>query len=84
MQSKIKRIVVIGPVILMKNVVLITKLLKNIEIIVNLNNIILDGIGICGCCRVQINNNIKYTCIDGPEFNGRDVNFDILIKKQIK
>lgn len=66
----------------MKNVVIITKSFKNIEIIVNLNSIILDGIGICGCCRIPVNGKMKYVCIDGPEFDGRKIDFDILIKRQ--
>lgn len=81
MSEKIERVFVVGPIKLLESVVNITKKYENIEIIVSLNSLMIDGIGICGCCRVIVNKEIKYTCIDGPEFNGRLIDFDTVSYK---
>jgi ferredoxin--NADP+ reductase len=49
---------------------------------VSLNPIMMDGTGMCGACRVNVNNEIKFACVDGPEFNGHDVDFDLLMARQ--
>lgn len=72
--------IAIGPLIMMKFVCILTKNL-NIPTIVSLNPIMIDGTGMCGACRVIVNNEIKFACIDGPEFNGHYVDFDNAINR---
>ena len=74
-------VIAIGPVIMMKNVVNITKPL-NIKTSVSLNPIMIDGTGMCGGCRVLINNKTKFACVDGPDFDGFSVDFDMLMTRQ--
>jgi len=73
--------VAIGPMIMMKFVVLLTKQL-NIPTIVSLNPIMVDGTGMCGACRVKVGDEIKFACVDGPEFDGFLVDFDGAMKRQ--
>lgn len=73
----IKLVYAIGPIIMMKNVVSRTRELK-IPTMVSLNPIMIDGTGMCGGCRVKIKNETKFCCVDGPDFNGHDVDFDEL------
>ncbi len=73
--------VAIGPMIMMKFVCLLTKELE-IPTIVSLNPIMVDGTGMCGACRVSVGNEIKFACVDGPEFDGHLVNFDEAMKRQ--
>lgn len=80
-KEQISCVVIIGPTILMKKAVEILKPFNYIEIIVSLNSLMIDGIGMCGCCRVSINKKIKFSCVDGPEFDGRLVDFDTLINR---
>jgi ferredoxin--NADP+ reductase len=68
----------IGPVIMMKVVSNLTKK-YDIKTIVSLNPIMVDGTGMCGGCRVTVNNKTKFACVDGPEFDGHKVDFDNLI-----
>ena len=75
--------IAIGPMIMMKFVSLLTKEL-GIKTIVSLNPIMVDGTGMCGACRVTVGNEIKFACVDGPEFDGHLVNFDeALLRQQI-
>ena len=74
--------VAIGPMIMMKFVCLLTKEL-GIPTIVSLNPIMVDGTGMCGACRVQVGNEIKFACVDGPEFDGHLVDFDQAMKRQL-
>ena len=71
---------VIGPAIMMKFCCEITKLF-NIPTQVSLNTIMVDGTGMCGGCRVEIDGEPKFVCVDGPEFDGHKVNFDLMIKR---
>ncbi len=73
-------VVAIGPVIMMKFVV---KTLKpyNIPVTVSLNPIMIDGTGMCGGCRVEIGGITKFVCVDGPEFDGHAVDFDLLMRR---
>lgn len=71
----------IGPMIMMKFVCLLTKKLE-IPTVVSLNPIMVDGTGMCGACRVTIGDEIKFACVDGPEFNGHLVNFDEAMRRQ--
>ena len=72
--------VAIGPVIMMKNVSELTKI-YNIKTIVSMNPIMVDGTGMCGACRCEIDGKPKFACIDGPEFDGHKVNFDLALKR---
>ena len=74
-------VIAIGPVIMMKNVVNITKPL-NLKTSVSLNPIMIDGTGMCGGCRVLIGDETKFACVDGPDFDGFLVDFDMLMTRQ--
>ncbi|OHB60937.1 MAG: ferredoxin-NADP reductase [Planctomycetes bacterium RBG_13_46_10] len=71
---------VIGPAIMMKFCCEVTKQF-NIPTQVSLNTIMVDGTGMCGGCRVEIDGKPKFVCVDGPEFDGHKVNFDLMIKR---
>jgi ferredoxin--NADP+ reductase len=73
--------VVMGPVILMKDVSEITKP-YGIPTIVTTTPIMIDGMGMCGVCRVTVDGKMKFGCVDGPEFDGHKVDFDELILRQ--
>ncbi len=73
--------VAIGPMIMMKFVALLTKEL-DIKTVVSLNPIMVDGTGMCGACRVSVGSEVKFACVDGPEFDGHLVNFDEAMKRQ--
>ena len=73
--------VAIGPMIMMKFVCKLTKEL-NIPTVVSLNPIMVDGTGMCGACRVTVGDEIKFACVDGPEFDGHKVNFDEAMRRQ--
>ncbi len=73
--------IAIGPMIMMKFVCLLTKEL-NIPTIVSLNPIMVDGTGMCGACRVTVGGDVKFACVDGPEFDGHKVNFDEAMRRQ--
>lgn len=73
--------IAIGPMIMMKFVCKLTKEL-NIKTIVSMNPIMVDGTGMCGACRVTVGDEIKFACVDGPEFDGHLVNFDEAMKRQ--
>lgn len=73
--------IAIGPMIMMKFVCLLTKEL-NIPTIVSLNPIMVDGTGMCGACRVTVGGKVKFACVDGPEFDGHEVNFDEAMRRQ--
>lgn len=79
-REKIDECVAIGPAIMMKFVTLLTKK-YDIPTQVSLNTIMVDGTGMCGACRVTVNGETKFTCVDGPEFNGHQVDFDELLKR---
>jgi len=72
--------VAIGPMIMMKFVGLLTKKLE-IPTIVSMNPIMVDGTGMCGACRLQVGDEIKFACVDGPEFDGHLVDFDQAMKR---
>ena len=73
--------VAIGPMIMMKFVCLLTKEL-NIPTIVRMNPIMVDGTGMCGACRLMVGGEVKFACVDGPEFDGHLVDFDLAMKRQ--
>jgi NAD(P)H-flavin reductase len=74
-------VIAIGPLIMMKAVVSITKE-ANIKTNVSLNPIMIDGTGMCGGCRVTVGGKTKFACVDGPDFNGFDVDFDEAMSRQ--
>ena len=73
--------VAIGPMIMMKFVTILTKKLE-IPTVVSMNPIMVDGTGMCGACRLQVGEEIKFACVDGPEFDGHLVDFDQAMKRQ--
>ena len=73
--------VAIGPMIMMKFVAKLTKEL-GIPTIVSMNPIMVDGTGMCGACRVTVGDEVKFACVDGPEFDGHLINFDEAMKRQ--
>ena len=73
--------VAIGPMIMMKFVCQLTKQL-NLSTVVSLNPIMVDGTGMCGACRVTVGGQVKFACVDGPEFDGHAVNFDEAMRRQ--
>ena len=73
-------VVAIGPVPMMKRVSEITKPL-GIKTIVSLNPIMIDGTGMCGSCRVEVDGQMRLACVEGPEFDGHKVNFDLLMER---
>lgn len=77
----IDEVIAIGPVPMMKAVVGVTKP-HNIKTSVSLNPIMIDGTGMCGCCRVSVDGKIKFACVDGPDFDGLQVDFDELMARQ--
>ena len=74
-------ITAIGPMIMMKFVTLKAKEL-GIPCVVSLNSLMVDGTGMCGACRVQVGGQTKFTCVDGPEFDGALINFDECMHRQ--
>ena len=79
-RNDIKLVYSIGPIIMMKNICKLTKKF-NMPTMVSLNPIMIDGTGMCGGCRVKVNNEIKFCCVDGPDFDGHAVDFDELEKR---
>ena len=74
-------IIAIGPLIMMKFVVEIAKA-YNIKCTVSLNSMMVDGTGMCGACRISVGGETKFTCVDGPEFDGYKVNFEEALQRQ--
>lgn len=79
--KKYTKCIAIGPVIMMKFVALTTKAM-GIPTVVSMNPIMIDGTGMCGACRLMVDGNIKFACVDGPEFDGHLVDFDLAMKRQ--
>jgi ferredoxin--NADP+ reductase len=77
-KEDVKLVVAIGPVPMMKFVSKITKD-YNVKTLVSLNPIMVDGTGMCGGCRVSVGGETKFACVDGPEFDGHQVDFDELM-----
>ena len=77
----VDEVVVIGPLPMMKRASEITKK-YNLKTRVSLNSIMVDATGMCGCCRVTVGNEVKFTCVDGPGFDGHLLDFDELMLRQ--
>ena len=80
-KEPIRLIVAIGPVPMMKFTCKLTQG-YGVKTMVSLNPIMVDGTGMCGCCRVTVGEITRFACVDGPEFDGHQVNFDELIERQ--
>ena len=76
----IDRVVAIGPPVMMKAVADLTQPYK-IKTVVSMNPIMIDGTGMCGACRVKVGEEMKFACVDGPEFDGHDVDFEGLLNR---
>ncbi|MEN6385530.1 MAG: sulfide/dihydroorotate dehydrogenase-like FAD/NAD-binding protein [Phycisphaerales bacterium] len=79
-REKVDLVVAIGPTIMMKFASLAAAK-HNVHVVVSLNTIMIDGTGMCGGCRVEVGGKTKFVCVDGPEFDGRQVNFDLMMKR---
>ncbi len=79
--EKIDRVVAIGPSIMMKFCAKTTEPF-GVKTIVSLNPIMVDGTGMCGCCRVSVNGVTRFACVDGPDFDGHQVDWDLLMARQ--
>lgn len=79
--KRISRVIAIGPAIMMKFCSLTTKPF-GVTTIVSLNAIMVDGTGMCGCCRVSIDGVTKFVCVNGPEFDAHHVDWDLLFTRQ--
>ncbi len=79
-REKVDEAVVIGPAIMMKYAALLTKQ-YNVPTIASLNSIMVDGTGMCGACRVTVGGKTRFTCVDGPEFDAHQVDFDELLMR---
>jgi NAD(P)H-flavin reductase len=77
----IDRVIAIGPSIMMKFAAKTTEPF-GIKTIVSLNPIMVDGTGMCGCCRVSVDGQTRFTCVDGPDFDGHKVDWDLLLARQ--
>jgi ferredoxin--NADP+ reductase len=78
--GKIDYVLAVGPVLMMKAICDLAKT-KNLHTVVSLNAIMVDGTGMCGSCRVQVGGETKFACVDGPEFDGSNVDFKNLISR---
>ena len=77
----IDRVIAIGPSIMMKFAAKTTEPF-GVKTIVSLNPIMVDGTGMCGCCRVSVDGKTRFTCVDGPDFDGHQVDWDLLLARQ--
>ena len=79
-ETRIDLVVAVGPIVMMKAVSELTRK-ENIHTVVSLNPIMIDGTGMCGGCRVLIDGKSEFACVDGPEFDGHKVNFEVLVQR---
>ena len=79
--ADIDEVVAIGPPVMMKACAEATRARK-VKTMVSLNPIMVDGTGMCGGCRVSVAGKMKFACVDGPDFDGHEVDFEELMKRQ--
>jgi ferredoxin--NADP+ reductase len=79
--EKVDRVIAVGPSVMMKFSSKTTEPFK-VPTIVSLNSIMVDGTGMCGCCRVSIGGETRFACVDGPDFDGHKVDWDLLGARQ--
>ena len=80
-EEKVSRVIAIGPTNMMKFSALTTQPF-GVKTIVSLNPIMVDGTGMCGCCRVSVSGQTRFACVDGPDFDGHQVDWDLLLNRQ--
>ena len=80
-KEKFDKVISIGPVIMMKFVTEVCKKYNVPECICSMNPIMIDGTGMCGCCRLTVGGKTKFACVDGPDFNAYEVDFDEAMKR---
>lgn len=78
--NRYDEVIAIGPVVMMKFVSLLTKN-YGIKTVVSMNPIMIDGTGMCGCCRLTVAGQTKFACVDGPDFDGHEVDYDEIMKR---
>jgi len=78
--ERFDEVITIGPLIMMKFVCLTTKE-YGVKTIASMNPIMIDGTGMCGCCRLTVGGQMKFACVDGPEFDGHEIDFDEAISR---
>lgn len=74
-QGKYDCVMAVGPLLMMKAVCELTKK-YGVKTVVSMNPLMVDGTGMCGCCRISVGGTVKYACVDGPEFDGHEVDWD--------
>jgi len=79
--EKVDRVIAIGPTVMMKFCALTTQP-YGVKTVVSLNPIMLDGTGMCGVCRVEVGGVTRFACVDGPDFDGHEVDWDLLLARQ--
>jgi len=79
-REEVNTVISIGPAIMMKFVALLTQK-YNIRTLASLNTIMVDGTGMCGACRISVGGKTKFVCVDGPEFDAHQVDFDEMLKR---
>lgn len=79
-KDKYDLVYAVGPIPMMRKAALITKDFS-VKTIVSLNPLMIDATGMCGCCRVTVSGQVKFSCVDGPEFDGAMVDWDELVKR---
>jgi NAD(P)H-flavin reductase len=77
----VSRVIAIGPAVMMKFSSL-TTLPYKVPTIVSLNSVMVDGTGMCGCCRVSVGGKTRFACVDGPDFDGHQVDWDVAFDRQ--
>ncbi len=80
--QRFDKVYAIGPLIMMKFVSRLTKEF-GIPTLVSMNPIMVDGTGMCGCCRVTVGGKVKFACVDGPDFDGHEVDYDEAIRRSV-
>ncbi len=78
--TRIDLVLAVGPIVMMRAVAEMTRK-ENIRTVVSLNPVMIDGTGMCGGCRVLIGNKSEFACVDGPEFDAHQVNFEVLVQR---
>ena len=73
-------VIAIGPLVMMKFVCAVTKK-YNVKTVVSMNPIMIDGTGMCGGCRLTVGGETKFACVDGPDFDGHKVDWDLAVKR---
>lgn len=75
-------VLAVGPLVMMRAVARLTQAL-GIKTIVSMNTLMVDGTGMCGCCRLTVGDEVKFSCVDGPDFDGHQVDFDEAIRRSV-